>query len=142
MATPPPAQPAGYSGTPQLRKLGIVDGVRLGVVGRPRSWSFAEPLPRGVRAMRDASAPVDVVLAFVREPDDLGALPTWGERVFPAGAVWVAWPRKAAGHISDVDENLIRGEALAIGLVDVKVAAIDPDWSGLKVVWRKERRVR
>jgi hypothetical protein len=65
----------------------------------------------------------------------------WAELVFPAGAVWVAWPRKAAGHDSDVDENAIREAALAIGLVDVKVAAIDEDWSGLKIVWRKENRV-
>jgi hypothetical protein len=60
--------------------------------------------------------------------------------VFPVGAVWVAWPRKAAGHVSDVTENAIRAAALEIGMVDTKVAAIDEDWSGLKIVWRKENR--
>jgi hypothetical protein len=64
----------------------------------------------------------------------------WGEQIFPAGACWVAWPRKAAGHVSDVDENAIRDAALELGMVDVKVAAIDEDWSGLKIVWRKENR--
>jgi hypothetical protein len=81
-------------------------------------------------------------MAFVREPSALASLTAWGERIFPDGAIWIAWPRKAAGHASDVNENLIRDEALALGLVDVKVAAIDTDWSGLKLVWRKELRKR
>jgi hypothetical protein len=59
----------------------------------------------------------------------------------PAGAaLWIAWPRRAAGHRSDVTENLIREVALPLGLVDTKVAALDADWSGLKIVWRRERR--
>jgi hypothetical protein len=133
----------GYSGTPQLRKLGITSGIRLAIVSRPRGWTFEEDLPTDVDVVRsEADGEVDVVLAFVRDPAQLGTLAEWGERVFPSGAIWVAWPRKAAGHVSDVDENAIRHEALAIGLVDVKVAAIDQDWSGLKVVWRKERRSR
>ncbi len=132
---------AGYSGTPQLKKLGIVGDVRLAVVGRPRGWEFAESLPAAVMVARGtAHTPVDVLLAFARDPEDLVPMATWGERIFPSGAIWVAWPRKAAGHVSDVNENLIRDEALALGLVDVKVAAIDTDWSGLKLVWRKELR--
>ncbi len=62
------------------------------------------------------------------------------QRIFPAGGLWIAWPRKAAGHVSDVAENDIRDAALARKLVDVKVAAIDTDWSGLKLVWRREHR--
>jgi hypothetical protein len=54
--------------------------------------------------------------------------------------LWAAWPRKAAGHVSDLDENVIRDAALERGLVDVKVAAIDTDWSGLKLVWRLANR--
>ena len=60
----------------------------------------------------------------------------------PVGSLWIAWPRKAAGHVSDVTENAIRDGALELGMVDVKVAAIDTDWSGLKIVWRKENRSR
>lgn len=133
---------AGYSGTPQLRKLGIAADTRLAVIDRPTDWMFAEPLSAGtdVRSSNDASA-VDIVLAFVRQPTDVDALAAWGARIFPTGAVWIAWPRKAAGHVSDVTENLIRERALPLGLVDVKVAAIDDDWSGLKLVWRKDRRV-
>jgi hypothetical protein len=134
-------QPAGYSGTPQLRKLGITPDARLVVVHAPRGWIFAEPVAPGVRlSASDHVSPATVVLAFVREPTQLGSLQEWGDRVFPAGAVWVAWPRKAGGHASEMTENMIRDEALALGLVDVKVAAIDSDWSGLKLVWRKELR--
>ena len=61
-------------------------------------------------------------------------------RIYPAGALWVAWPRRAAGHRSDITDAVIREHALPIGLVDVKVAAIDDDWSGLRVVWRTEHR--
>ena len=133
---------AGYSGTPQLRKLGIVEGTRLAVLRRPQGWEFAEslPTPVDVHGERGKSA-VDVLLAFVTLPRHFDALPQWGERIFPSGSIWVAWPRKAAGHVSDITENLIRERALPLGLVDVKVAAIDNDWSGLKLVWRKELRI-
>jgi hypothetical protein len=87
------------------------------------------------------AASADVVVAFVRSAADVpDALESWKAVIFPAGALWIAWPRKAAGHVSDVTENLIRDSALARGLVDVKVAAIDDHWSGLKLVWRKENR--
>jgi len=124
----------------QLSKLGIVPGISLAIVWTPVDWDFEEPVPADVDHAPDDGSPVDVLLAFVRRPEGLGALPDWAQRIFPAGAVWVAWPRKAGGHVSDMDENLIRDEALALGLVDVKVAMIDEDWSGLKLVWRKELR--
>ena len=106
----PDSSAAGYSGTPQLRKLGIVPGKSLIVLARPPAWVFAEPVPSGVQLV-EAVGGADIVLAFVREPSELDAFEEWGRGVFPAGAVWVAWPRKAAGHASDVTENLIR-EAL------------------------------
>ena len=56
------------------------------------------------------------------------------------GALWLAWPRRAGGHRSDITDNEIRAVVLPLGLVDIKVAALDDDWSGLKVVWRKELR--
>ena len=100
-------------------------------------------LPEGVTPTARPPRAADVIVAFCRDAATLRTgLAGWGEAIFPAGMVWVAWPRKAAGHVSDVDENLIRDSALALGLVDVKVAALDHDWSGLKVVWRKENRTR
>lgn len=126
---------AGYSPVPQARKLGLKPGLRVDVVGAPPGWKFDEP-----PALEHlANASVDVLVVFVRAVDDLDVR-AWGERVFPAGALWIAWPRKAAGHVSDVTENAIRDAVLPLGLVDVKVAAIDNDWSGLKVVWRISER--
>jgi hypothetical protein len=123
--------------TRQLAKLGIRPGVRWNVVGAQDGWRFEEE-PAG--ADRSAAA-ADVVLAFARDQADVDAVVSANERrIFPAGALWVAWPRKAAGHVSEVTENAIRDAALPRGLVDVKVAALDHDWSALKLVWRKERR--
>lgn len=130
---------AGYSGTPQLKKLGIVEGVRLDVVGADPAWRF-EADPVGVERVGE-DAPADVVVAFCRTPADVeNAVAAAGPRIRPAGVLWIAWPRKAAGHVSEVTENLLRDIALPLGLVDVKVAAVDADWSGLKLVWRRENR--
>ena len=132
---------SAYSGTPQARKLGL-EGLRVVLVGRPAGWRFESPqlVHRDDDASSGAGGPADVLLWFVPAASRLGAMPDLARRIFPAGALWVAWPRKAAGHVSDVDENLIRSTALGLGLVDVKVAAIDTDWSGLKLCWRRENR--
>jgi hypothetical protein len=82
-----------------------------------------------------------VVIAFHREAAELASrIDALGHAIHPHGMVWIAWPRKAGGHDSDITENGIRDVVLPLGLVDVKVAALDDDWSGLKVVWRRERR--
>ena len=82
-------------------------------------------------------------MAFFTRAAEIGArLPALAERIYPAGAVWAAWPRRAGGHTSDITDNVVREHALAIGLVDVKVAAIDDDWSGLRLVWRVANRPR
>lgn len=129
---------SGYSGTPQVKKLGITAGCRLSLVGAPAGWALEAPVPETI-AVREG--PADVIVAFARSAAEVKQLiPELGERIRPAGALWIAWPRKAAGHVSDVTENLLRDVALPLGLVDVKVAAIDTDWSGLKIVWRKELR--
>ena len=130
---------AGYSGTPQARKLGLKPGLRFAAVAVPAGWDLDEPPPLDAAAEGAGSA--DVLLHFVRSAAEVpSAVESAAPRIFPAGALWVAWPRKAAGHVSDVTENAIRDAALARGLVDVKVAAIDEDWSGLKIVWRKVLR--
>ena len=129
---------AGYSATPQARKLGLKPGVRLAVEGAPGGWDFEIP-PVGLREPGPHGA-VDVLLWFVHAARELDRMAALAERIHPAGAVWVAWPRRAGGHVSDVDENLIRGAALGLGLVDVKVAAIDADWCGLEICWRRENR--
>jgi hypothetical protein len=129
---------AGYSGTPLYKKLGIKEGHRLAVLDAPPGWAVPD-LPDGVALGAPEGA--DTVIAFHRAAADLAArIEPLGQAIFPDGAVWIAWPRRAGGHESDISENGIRDVALPLGLVDTKVAAIDEDWSGLKLVWRRERR--
>jgi hypothetical protein len=141
------AQAAGYSGTPLAKKLGIKDGGELALLDAPRSWSVPglpdDVLVTRVAAARRTPAPltaVDVALVFCRTAADVAAVPSLVPSLPVRSSLWVAWPRKAGGHVSDVDENLLREVLLPTGVVDVKVAALDVDWSGLKFVWRKENR--
>jgi Protein of unknown function (DUF3052) len=127
---------SGYSATPQIRKLGIKSGMRVGLENPPRGWRLTDAPPLDL--VTDGAA--DVLVWFVRTAADLADAAMLGDRIYPNGALWVAWPRKAAGHVSDVTENGIRDAVLPLGLVDIKVAAIDDDWSGLKIVWRKRHR--
>jgi hypothetical protein len=128
----------------QARKLGLKPGQRVALDDPPPGWGFADP-PGGLELTgpEDATAAADLIVAFFSRAADLGLrLPGLAERIFPDGAVWAAWPRRAGGHISDITDNVVREYALPLGLVDVKVAAIDDDWSGLRLCWRKENRGR
>jgi hypothetical protein len=132
---------AGYSGTPQARKLGIKPGLRVCLDHPPAGWELTSPPDEIVVA--EADQPADVIIAFFTSAAELpGRLPGLVRRVYPGGALWVAWPRRAAGHDSDISGDLIREHALPLGVVDVKVAAIDDDWSGQRLVWRVANRGR
>ena len=125
----------------QARKLGLKPGHRVWLDNPPSGWAFADP-PGGLETV-PAPEPADVIVAFFARAADLGPrLPALAMRIFPDGAIWAAWPRRAGGHTSDITDNVVREHALDLGLVDVKVAAIDEDWSGLRLVWRKENRNR
>ena len=127
------------SGRPQAAKLGLRPGQRVGLHHPPPGWDLADP-PGG---LTDAGpdGPADVIIAFFNAAGEIGGeLDELGQRIYPAGALWIAWPRRAGGHRSDITDNVIREHALPMGLVDVKVAAIDEDWSGLRLVWRVENR--
>jgi hypothetical protein len=129
----------GYSGRPQAAKLGLKSGQRVHLHNRPDGWAPSDP-PSGL-AGPGPDGPADVILAFFTEAGEIAAqIGELARRIYPAGALWVAWPRRAAGHRSDITETVIREHALPIGLVDVKVAAIDEDWSGLRLVWRIKNR--
>jgi hypothetical protein len=143
------SEPAGYSGVSTAKKLGVKEDSRLVVVGPPVDWEMFD-LPSGVRVEVARDVPVDqrsvegkaVVLAFFpRAADYAAALPALAELIFPDASLWAAWPRRAGGHVSDLTDVVIREGALRLGLVDNKVAAIDLDWSGLRLVWRKELRL-
>jgi hypothetical protein len=141
------AAPAGYSGTPLPKKLGIQSGHVVALHGAPDGYlDTLGELPPGARVRAGGHARADVVQLFVTQQKELAkSLAKLGRSIFPDGALWISWPKKSAlaknpKLAGDLDENAIREIALPTGLVDVKVCAVDETWSGLKLVWRKERR--
>lgn len=137
------AQAAGYSGTPLPRKLGIKAGHRVLFHDAPEGFD-PQPLPEDVTVDRAVGAgPYDVILTFVPDRAALEeSYATLPPKLVKNGALWVCWPKKASKIVTDVTENVVRDEALAlpVGLVDVKIAAIDAVWSGLKLVYRLSSR--
>jgi hypothetical protein len=133
---------SGYSGTPLPKKLGVKEGHRVAWLSAPDSFAVAlGELPPGVSVQTRLGKRLDVLVQFVTERAELARrLPKLKEAVFPAGAAWIAWPKKASKVPTDVTEDVVREECLPLGLVDVKVCAIDETWSGLKLVVRKELR--
>ncbi len=130
---------AGYSGTPLPKKLGIAAGSTLALIGAPAG--LISGLPPGVAVRRQARGSADVVVAFfTRRGEFERRIGTLARMIYPAGGLWIAWPKRASGLESTVDEHVVRAVALPLGLVDNKVCAIDETWSGLRVVWRRERR--
>ena len=136
---------AGYSGTPLPRKLGIKPGHRVLVLGAPEGFEAGVlgALPDGVRVARRASGTADVIVSFhVGQGELARRMPRLRERMAPTAGLWIAWPKRASGVATDLTEGVVRELALANALVDNKVCAIDDTWSGLRFVWRKERRQR
>ena len=133
---------AGYSGTPLAMKLGYKPGCRVCVTGAPAGYRQSlAPLPQGVTFSARAGASTDLVHLFVTQRAELAArLARYRETLKPDAAVWVSWPKKAAKLATDITEDVIRAVALPLGLVDIKVCAVDETWSGLKLVLRKELR--
>lgn len=124
---------SGYSDTPLVKKLGIKAGHRVHLKHAPAGWDVPG-VPGGPRG-------ADIAVAFYREHRNLAAeAPGLVAELADSAALWIAWPRKAAGHVSDITENGLRDLFLPLGVVDVKVAALGEDWSGLKFVRRRENR--
>lgn len=133
---------AGYSGTHLARKLGIVAGTRVHAIDPPPDYDqLLEPLPEGVTLAARLDARTDIVHAFCDSRAGLAqALRAARGKLRPDAAVWISWPKKSSGVASEITEDTIREIALPLGLVDVKVCAVDATWSGLKLVLRKELR--
>jgi len=131
----------GYSGTLLPRKLGIGEHASYTVVADPGHVDdLLAPLPAGTSRV-DAPAEADVVLCFVTTRAELDAqLAELAAAIHPDRLLWIAWPKRASKVPTDMTEDVIRDIALPLGLVDTKVAAIDATWSGLRLVWRRERR--
>jgi hypothetical protein len=133
---------AGYSGTPLPRKLGFAGGMTAALLGAPDGFDATlGPLPADVRVTRRLGGHRDLVVAFfTRRAVLAGRLEALQAAIAPDGMVWVAWPKRASGVATDVTEDVVRELALPLWLVDVKVCAIDPTWSGLKLVIRRALR--
>jgi hypothetical protein len=131
----------GYSGTPLHRKLGVKPDTRVLLSAAPPSFALDAVPPGAVVHTRAAGSAYDVVVAFCPDRKRLEArFARLAQRLTPAGALWVAWPKRASGVASDLDENVVRDVGLDGGLVDVKVIAVDEVWSGLKFVRRLRDR--
>jgi hypothetical protein len=131
---------AGYSGTPLARKLGIKDGSRIFLLNAPGNYlQLVAPLPAGVQVAPRITSHTDMVHIFSTKKEKLSqALHTCLKRMRPDGMIWVSWPKKSSKVPTDITEDTIRELALPLGLVDIKVCAVDDVWSGLKLVIRKE----
>ncbi len=135
---------AGYSGTPLATKLGIKDGTEVCAVNPPANYlKLIAPLPSRAAIAARVSASTDLIHVFTAKKSELTRkLAALRDRIKPDAAIWVSWPKKASKVPTDITEDTIRAIALPIGLVDVKVCAVDDIWSGLKLVIRKELRVK
>jgi hypothetical protein len=135
---------AGYSGTPLVKKLGIKAGMHVCVINEPNDYrQTLGELPDGVLVSSDLgeAGSEEMIQFFTVAEDKL-------EREFPTlkaaltfnGTLWIAWPKKASGVATNLNENIGREIGLKNGLVDVKICAIDEVWSGLKFVYRLQDR--
>jgi hypothetical protein len=133
---------AGYSGTPLAKKLGITAGATIAAIDAPKGYArLVAPLPAGVRLKARIDPAADIIHLFADRKSALAeALASCRETVRPDAAIWVSWPKKASKVPTDITEDVIREVALPMGLVDIKVCAVDDTWSGLKLVIRKELR--
>jgi hypothetical protein len=141
VGTASPVNPAGYSGTPLPAKLGLKSGQRVLAVNAPAHFAaLVAGAPPDIDWLPRLSA-FDVALVFVADraalAHELGRL---NAKLPDAGMIWVAWPKKASGVSTELTENIVRAVGLDVGLVDVKVCAIDATWSGLKFVRRLRDR--
>ena len=127
---------AGYSGTPLLKKLGIKPGFTV-YVHQPPSDYFAwlDPLPEDIGIREKLAKNLDFIHLFLKNENVMRALLQKSKvHLKNDGMIWVSWPKKTSGVKTDLNENIIRDFALSIGLVDIKVCAVDEVWSGLKLV--------
>jgi hypothetical protein len=133
---------AGYSATPLSKKLGYKAGFRACVKGAPDDYlELVHPLPDDVAISNRFQKDVDLCHFFTMSRRELTTkLPGLMGIIRQDGMIWVSWPKKASKVRTDVTEDVIRSVALPLGLVDVKVCAVDEVWSGLKLVIRKELR--
>jgi hypothetical protein len=133
---------AGYSGTPLPKKLGLKDGGTLVLLNAPPGIEAEfTPLPAGAGIVTKQSTTSDLLVLFCADTAALKkSLPAVSKELPADGSLWISWPKKSSRLFVDLTEDVIRELVLPTGLVDVKVCAVNADWSGLKLMVRKERR--
>ena len=137
----PERKPAGYSGKPVWQKLGLAAESRLLLRHAPGDYADMVGLDAGALNEVGARAAFDIAHVFATSKAKLAQeIRSLAQRLGATGVIWVAWPKKAAKVATDITEDTVREIALPLGLVDVKVCAVDDVWSGLKLVWRRDRR--
>jgi len=132
----------GYSGTPLAIKLGIKEGFRVALVGAPKGFrSELESLPKRVEFVTSVATSLDLIVFFTKSQSDLlGNFSRLAAKLAPAGMLWISWPKKASGVLTDLSDGIVRQIGLDAGLVDTKVCAVNDVWSGLKFVIRVKDR--
>ncbi len=132
----------GYSGTPLAKKLGIKADHRIYLQDAPENYvELLGELPENVVFLDSLAEKPDMIHIFATRAADLeNALLSLKEKIVENGAIWVSWYKKAAKIPTDITEDVVREKALPLGLVDIKVCAVDEKWSGLKLVIRVENR--
>lgn len=132
---------AGYSGTPLLKKLGIKAGMNILLLQQPSYYlDLLAPLPEPLQVNKEDAGAYDLVHFFAAALHDLDQLNSLKTLIKSNGCIWVSWEKKKSKQPGAVNENKLRDAALPIGLVDIKVCAVDETWSALKLVIRKELR--
>jgi hypothetical protein len=139
-----PSAMAPYSGKPLVQKLGIKPGFRIFAAGAPAPYGdIVGNLPADVTILPRIKARLDMVHVFATRAAGLtGKLRDYRAAIEPDGMMWVSWPKKSSKVPTDLTDVVVRDTALPLGLVDIKVCAIDDTWSGLKFVIPNEQRVK
>ena len=134
---------AGYSGTPLVKKLGIKPGFNIAFVNAPSGFVAELDMPSDVSISSRSGKTLDFAHLFVKSEKELKTkFSEYAKRLNPSGMLWVSWPKKSSGVITDLSEGIVRAIGLAGGLVDVKICAVDDVWSGLKFVFRLQDRAK
>ena len=134
---------SAYSGTPLAKKLGFKSGMSVHIIGAPTGYrDWLTDLPADVSLSERSKPPFMAVHLFSMARAELQQqLPRLREQLQPSGFLWVSWPKRVSKLPTDISEDIIRTIALPLGLVDIKVCAVNEIWSGLKLVIRKSERM-
>ena len=133
----------GYSGTPLAKKIGIKEGFTIRLFNQPAGYfDLFEDFPSSVKIVKNKHSSKDLVHYFITTAAELlRDIRSLRSEIFPAGALWVSWPKKSSGVKTGLTEDVIRKMALQNGLVDIKVCAVDEIWSALKLVVPVKERI-